>query len=102
MVPRAATTKRATRKRVPWPGVFFWFSGPVGIPLDGPCAMGAHVALSPAGDCVSHLPWELAISIVAGGDNDGCIFGPFGAMSGNSGPASLHEAPSRSPCCCHG
>jgi YVTN family beta-propeller protein len=44
-------------------------SGPVNSPgsvaqlgsLDAPCAMEAHVALSPAGDCVLHLPWELAV-----------------------------------------
>src|SRR5437588_12861890 len=28
-------------------------------------AMRAHVALSPAGDCVPHLPWKLAVLIVA-------------------------------------
>src|SRR5919201_6300629 len=31
VVPPAATTKRATRKRGPWPGVFSQLSGPVGI-----------------------------------------------------------------------
>src|SRR5437868_11524201 len=60
-MPLAMTTKRATRKRVPWPGLFYWLSGPVGITVDAPCTMRAHVALSPAGDCVPHLPWDLAV-----------------------------------------
>src|ERR671932_1111714 len=60
VVPPAATTKRAAPARcvlaAQWPS---WDH------CDAPCAMGAHVALSPAGDCVPHLPWERAACGIA-------------------------------------